>query len=100
MAAVLFKHVKANNHSFDSIYRIALPLPFFTDTDACIGGEGPFFCVEECSQSKGGQTFRTALGLDMEVLCGAESKLFFVFFDSFQVVYSTLWTFFGSSSQA
>lgn len=99
MAAVLFKHVKANNYSFDSIYSITLPLPFCTDTDACIEGEGPFFLPMWRMQSEQrGQTFRTAFGLDMEVLCGAEPKLFF--FDSFQMVYSTLWTFFGSSSQA
>lgn len=55
MAAVLFKHAKANNHSFDSIYSIALTLPYFTDTDECIGGEGPFFSayVEDAVRAKG-----------------------------------------------
>lgn len=55
MAAVLFKHAKANNHSFDSTYSMALTLPYFTDTDACIGGEGPFFSayVEDAVGAKG-----------------------------------------------
>lgn len=74
VAAILFKHEKANNHGFESIYSISRPLPLSTDTDACGEGEGS---MRRMQWEQGVQTFRRALGLDTEMLCGAEQKLLF-----------------------
>lgn len=74
LAAILFKHVKANNDGFESVYSISRPLPLSADTDAWSEGEGS---MRRMQWERGVKTFRRALGLDTEMLHGAEQKLLF-----------------------
>lgn len=89
VAAVLFKHVRANNHGFERIYTISLPLPFFADTDECIEGEG---CMVQEDAVRAKETFRITLGLDTEMWCGAKQKLFFgTLFNGVQYLVDVFW---------